>query len=128
MKSQVMAGMVLLMIAAMFYGCAGMREPDWYTVTGTGVADASTPLSQASLLSKRAAKLDAQRILLEAAKGVHIKSTTTVENFMTTDDYIRSRVEGIIRGAEMTDSRYFEDGSWEVDMRIDMNQVLDLVR
>ena len=119
------AGVILKMI---FLGCATSNMPSWYTVTGSGVADPSSPRAKARLMAKRAAKLDAQRQLLEHAKGVHIQSTTTVEDFMTRDDYIRSRVQGIIREAEIIDYRYFDDGSCEVDMRIDMNRIRDVVR
>lgn len=121
------AGVIMILMITLV-GCATTRRPNWYTVTGSGVADPSSPRAQARLMAKRAAKLDAQRQLLEHAKGVHIQSSTTVEDFMTQDDYIRSRVQGIIREAKITDYRYFDDGSCEVDMRLDMNRIRDMVR
>jgi len=116
-------GIFLLLIT----GCSLNQSPDWYTVTGTGAAQEGASTARANLMAKRAAKLDAQRQLLEAAKGVHISSETTVENFMTQNDYIRSRVEGVIRSAQILDTRHFDDGTCEMDMRIDMNQVRDIV-
>ncbi len=120
----------LLLVATLFVlsGCATLYQPDWYTVTGSGVGDDALNPGQARLMAKRAARLDAQRQILEAAKGVAISSTTTVENFMTRDDYIRSRVAGIIRDAKIMNVRYNDDGTCEVDMRIDMNQIRNLIR
>jgi hypothetical protein len=79
-------------------------------------------------MARKAAEEDARRQLLEAAKGVAIDSRSTVKDFMLQDDYIRSRVQGLIRGAEILDSRYKDDGSVEVDMRLDLNHVRDLIR
>jgi hypothetical protein len=62
------------------------------------------------------------------AKGVQISSTTTVQDFMLVNDSNRARVEGIIRGAREVDTRYMPDGSVEVDMEFDMNQVRYNVR
>ena len=109
-------------------GCSKNVPPDWYHVTGSGMAGDVQTLGQARLMAKRAAEADANRQLLEAAKGVHITSNTTVEDFMTKNDYISSRVEGVIRGAQVIDTRYNSDGTCEVDKRIDMNQVRNLVR
>jgi hypothetical protein len=78
--------------------------------------------------ARRAAKVDAWRQLLEMAKGVQISSTTTVQDFMLVNDSNRARVEGIIRGAREVDTRYMPDGSVEVDMEFDMNQVRYNVR
>ncbi|MBN1902098.1 LPP20 family lipoprotein [Candidatus Sumerlaeota bacterium] len=119
-----------LLLAALLFttGCSRKQAPDWYVVTGTGVMNEGAPASQAKLMAKRAAKTDAQRQLLEAAKGTHISSETTVENFMTQNDYIRSRVEGVIRSAQILDTRFNDDGSCEMDMRIDMNQIREIVR
>jgi len=79
-------------------------------------------------MAKRGAIADAQRQLLESAKGIAIKSNTTVQDFMTRNDHIRSRVEGVIRNAEILDTRYNPDGTCEVDMRLDMNRIRDTIR
>ncbi len=127
MKRILMPGLfgIMLLILA---GCSLSHPPDWYNVTGTGITPEGTSPAKAKILAKRAAKLDAQRQLLEAAKGININSESTVENFMTKNDYIHSRVNGLIRTAEILDTRQFNDGTCEVDMRIDMNQVRDIVR
>ena len=120
-------GMLLLGLVMFLSGCASHLPPAWYMVTGTGMSEGINP-AQARLMAKRAAELDARRQLLEHAKGVVINSNSTVQDFMTRNDYIRSRVEGIIRDAEIVDTRYNDDGTCEVDMRIDMNQIRNTVR
>lgn len=128
MKPNLLISGIILTALLFTTACSTKQVPDWYTVTGTGVEDLGAPASQAKLMAKRAAKTDGQRQLLEAAKGVHIHSETTVENFMTQSDYIRSRVEGVIRSAQILDTRFNDDGTCEMDMRIDMNEIRDIVR
>lgn len=109
-----------------FFSCA--KPPAWYTVTGTGMADESLNPSQRRLMARRAAMEDAWRQLLEAAKGVQIDSQTTVRDFITENDAIRSKVMGVIRGAQIIDEEALPDGSYEVKMRLDMNRIKNLVR
>ncbi len=119
---------VLLCLLVMC-GCATVQTADWYTVTGTGAADESLPPTQQRLMALQAAKKDAQRQLLEAAKGVRIDSSTTVRDFITRSDVIESRVTGTIRGAQMVEEPVArDDNSVEVKMRLDMNKVRDAVR
>ncbi len=83
--------------------------------------------AQARLMARRAAILDAHRQMLEQLKGVYITSSTTVEDFIARDDRIRSRVEGIIRGARVIDERTSSDGVYEVEMELvhpDISQVV----
>jgi len=127
-KRIAISGIAALTVLLILSGCGAKQMPDWYTVTGSGVAQEGARRAQAKLLAKRAARLDAQRQLLEAAKGIRISSESTVENFMTQDDYIRSLVEGNIRSAKITDTRYYDDGACEVDMKIDMNKIREIVR
>jgi hypothetical protein len=113
------------------FGCAHTRRmpPDWYMVTGSGAADESLQAGQQRLMALKAAKTDAQRQLLEAAKGVQINSSTTVRDFMAQSDVIQSRVMGVIIGSQMMgEPRYNNDGTVEVDMRIDMNRIKHVVK
>jgi len=84
--------------------------------------------AQARAMARRAAQMDGQRQLLEMAKGIRIDSSTSVQDFMLRDDSIRSRIEGIIRGAREVDTRYLPDGTVEVVLEFDMNQVRYNVR
>lgn len=80
------------------------------------------------LMAERAAKLDAQRQLLESLKGVQISSSTTVEDFMAKDDRIRSRVEGVVRDARVVDRRFNSDGTVEVDMLLEHPDLKQVIR
>ncbi|MEW6778313.1 MAG: LPP20 family lipoprotein, partial [Bdellovibrionota bacterium] len=67
---------------------------------GSGAPNGNAPSAVVARLgAERAAKADALRNLLEAVKGVRVASETTVENFVTTSDTIRTKVEGVVRGA-----------------------------
>jgi len=73
----------------------------YISAIGNGTADPSGNKIKDRLKSLRAAELVAQRTLLETLKGVQIDSRTTVENLMVKEDIINSRVEGVIRGAQI---------------------------
>lgn len=74
--------------------------------------------AQARLMTERAAKMDAYRNLLEQAYGLNISSKSTVKNFVTQNDVIRSRVDAYIRGAKVVDTQHLEDGGVEVEMEV----------
>lgn len=68
---------------------------------GYGTAEASNNSAQAKILSIRAARVDALRNLLETVKGVNIDSSTLVRDFMVEKDIILTRVNGVIKGAQL---------------------------
>jgi hypothetical protein len=70
--------------------------------------------AQARAMAERAACIVAIRNLLETVKGVRVDSETVVENFMTKSDVIRTRVDGIVRGARIVKTQYMSDGAVEV--------------
>jgi len=70
--------------------------------------------AQARAMAERAAQVVAYRNLLEIIKGVRVDSETVVENFMTKSDIIRTKVDGIIKGAMPVKKQYLSDGSVEV--------------
>ena len=47
-----------------------------------------------------AAKVDAYRLIAEEVHGVQIDSDTTVENSILTSDIIKTKVNGVIKGAK----------------------------
>jgi hypothetical protein len=65
-------------------------------------------------MAERAAFVVALRNLLETVKGVRVDSESIVENFMTKSDVIRTRVDGIVKGARTVKTQYLSDGSVEV--------------
>lgn len=74
--------------------------------------------AQAKLMAQRGAVVDAQRNLLEIIKGVNVTSETTVQDMITTRDYIYTRIDGIIKGAQMVGEPVEKDGYIEVKMRV----------
>jgi hypothetical protein len=76
--------------------------------------------AERSLMAKRAAKLDALRNLLEQVHGVRIKSDTTVRDFVSQSDDMRARVNSFIQGARVVSERPLGDGSYEVEVEIDV--------
>jgi len=70
--------------------------------------------AQARAMAERAAQVVAYRNLLEIVKGVRVDSETVVENFMTKSDIIRTKVDGVIKGAMPVKKQYLSDGSVEI--------------
>jgi hypothetical protein len=103
----------------------GNGEIDWseqvIRATGSGAPKPDAPnIAAARLGAERAAKADALRNILEIIKGVRIDSETLVVNAMTQNDVIRTRVQGIVRGARTVNTRYLSDGAVEVTVEIRM--------
>jgi hypothetical protein len=100
----------------------------YVSATGNGTSDRKSA-AQARLLARRAAVVDAHRNLLEIIKGVKVDSQTTVENFMVTQDIIKTNVSGVVRGARIVKESVEKqsDGSFlaTVEMQICINQCKD---
>ena len=73
---------------------------------------------QRRLMAEGAARQDAQRKLVERIYGVVIDAKTTVKDLAVDDDTIRVRASGLLRGARAVATRYFADGTVEVDMEV----------
>lgn len=105
-------------------GHPGSGELDWtkqmITSVGIGVINPKAPnvgVARAGCL--RAATVTAQRNLLEIIQGVNIDSETTVENFMTTSDVVKTKVTGVLRGAQQLGQPVYKaDGTCEVTMAV----------
>lgn len=70
------------------------------------------------LMAKRAAMVDGYRKLAEAIAGVHVTSQTTVKNFETEEDEVRSEVSGLIKGAQILEENVTSDGGYEVRLEV----------
>lgn len=102
---------------------------DWTTGVITAVGIGAPPAqpgnaAQARAMAERAAQVVALRNLLEAVKGVRVDSTTLVENFMVTNDTIRTEVNGFVQGATIMDKKYMSDGSVEVTVGMKLTGAL----
>lgn len=91
---------------------------------GIGAPDLKQPKPIRRAMAIRAAKLVAVRNAMEMVNGIHLTSETTVRNFMTESDVIRSRVEGIVKDAQFGEPAYYEDGSVEIEVTVPLTGVL----
>jgi len=98
---------------------SGPGKIDWTVgevyATGIGAPPAmAVNAAQSRAMTERAAYVVALRNLLETVKGVRVDSETLVENFMVKSDVIRTRVDGIVKGARIVKKEYMSDGSVEM--------------
>lgn len=90
-------------------------------VTGGGSLPQKGSTAQKRLMAERAAIADAYRQLAETVNGVQVFSETTVKNFVTESDVIRTSVNAVIKGArKIGKTRYLSDGGVEVDLEMPM--------
>lgn len=78
--------------------------------------------AQARLMAVRGATAVAQRNLLEILNGVRVVGETTVKDMITENDYIYTRVDGILKGAEMVGQPKIADGIAEVTLHVPIYQ------
>lgn len=79
---------------------------------------------QQKLMAKRAAELDAYRLLAERVLGLEITSGSTVADFVGESDNIATALDATIKGVRFSDVRHFSDGSCEVDAALTLKQVV----
>ena len=87
---------------------------------GEGILDAErfkNP-AQARAMAVRGATVVAQRNLLEIVKGVNVTSETTVEDMIATKDLIVTKIDGVVKGAQMVGQPVITDGSIKVRLRM----------
>ena len=127
MKSHQLKIMAILFAIMTFIGNAGNSAfaegiPDWSrnviraTAIGVYPPNAISHL-QAVAMAKTAAKRIAERDLLAAINGINIDSETTVENMIATSDVIKTKLNGMLKGAVEVGSREL-DGGYEVTMEV----------
>src|SRR5512142_3042324 len=93
--------------------------------TGIGAPPAKAAnAAQARAMAERAAFVVALRNLLETVKGVRVDSETLVENFMVKSDVVRTRVDGIVKGARAVKTSYMSDGSVEIQVAMPLKGAL----
>lgn len=79
-------------------------------------------LGRRKILAKRAAKVDAQRNLLEVVKGVRVTSHTTVQDMMLESDNIKTKTQGMVKGFRVVEVIYTNDGGCEVTVEVNIDK------
>jgi hypothetical protein len=133
-RSVVLMLILSLVIPALLFGqgyvqqVSGVGNVNWtqqvMRCTGIGAPNPNSPQAAQRAGALRAAKMDALRNLLEVVKGINLTSETTVENAMLTSDVITSRVDGVIKGYQIVDTRYMSTGDVEVDVEVPLTGIL----
>jgi len=89
-----------------------------YTVTEMGVAKRDVSLTQQKQLAKQAAIIRCQRALVRILQGAYIEGKSSLKNGALEEETINEYVQGIVRGAEITNEKYLSDYECEVTMKI----------
>jgi len=82
--------------------------------------------AQQRLLAIRASKLDAYRSLTEQVYGQQLDANTTVADMTVLNDTFRTRVEGVIYGANLVSITPVGEDTYETTMSLDRAVVQDL--
>ncbi len=107
------------------------ESPEWagqvVSAKGTGIAPEGSG-TEGKLAAARAAEIDAKRNLAEMVYGVKIDSDTTVQDFAVENDNIKAEVQTFLAGAQVSEPRFLEDGSAEVEARISLASLWEKIR
>ncbi|MFM2240582.1 MAG: hypothetical protein RJA69_1956 [Pseudomonadota bacterium] len=82
--------------------------------------------AQQRLLAIRASKLDAYRSLTEQVYGQQLDANTTVADMTVLNDTFRTRVEGVIYGANLVSITPVGEDTYETTLSLDRGVVQDL--
>jgi hypothetical protein len=123
MKNQpafTLALMFLLLIPAVGY-CNEYPSQEVVEQNAEGIINWSRGVIQAKGIGVLHNKLpDACRKLLEVAKGIRIDGTILVGDYEGKNDIIMSKIESMVKRAEVVKKEYFSDGTVEVTMEINL--------
>jgi len=99
-------------------------------MTGNAAVDASMDnKAQAKLMAFRGAELDARRKIAEKLNGLVIEGKTTVQDFITQSDDIRTQMLAYQQGAHVVDGsqKLADDGTATVTVEIELRPLWDRV-
>ena len=95
-------------------------EPLRITVVAQGVAPAFTiSPAQAYVMAKRAATVEAYRLIAERINGVKVDGQDTIKNMVVQRSTVKARVSAMIKNATIVEST-FKDGLCEVEMEVEL--------
>jgi hypothetical protein len=105
-----------------------VRTTEKITATGYAViaVQPSDDPAQRRLLAIRASKLDAYRTLAEQVYGQYVDSQTTIGDMVLRNESFRSKVEGVVYGAEIESIDPLGGDTYAVTLTLDKSVVRDL--
>ena len=110
------------------------KAPDWIgqtlRATGNGALDtANENKAQAKLMAFRAAELDARRKLAEQVDGLMITSNTSVKDFITQNDEIRTSMLTFQQGVSVVEGsqKLADDGTASATVEINLKPLWDMI-
>ena len=80
-----------------------------------------------NIMAMKASKLEAYRELAEQVYGRQVKGSSNLSNMIATDDKLRAKVQGVIRGAKIVKS-YPVGNTYATELELDMKLVHDLYK
>ena len=88
------------------------------TATGLGVPPRNAVSAiQAREMTRAAAYSVALRNLLEVVNGIRVDSVTTVQNYVTTNTEVQTKVEGFVKDAKLISERELPTGEFETTVQ-----------
>lgn len=127
------AGTVLADDGGAAIEAVGPGNVNWTTglVTAVGIGappDHAANKAQARAMAERAAFSVAIRNLLEVVKGIQVDSATLVENMIVSNDLVKTRVTGLVKGAQPLKKEVQPDGAVEVTVGVSLTgELVDIV-
>lgn len=89
-------------------------------------AQAGKDSAQQRLMAARASKVDAYRNLAEQVYGVTLGSETVLEDHKLQGDAVRTRIAGIVSGAELVSVEPLGSDTYQTTLRLPARQVAQL--
>ena len=97
------------------------KAPLRISVLAQGVAPADTiSPAQAYVMAKRAATVEAYRLIAEKVNGVVVEGKDTIKNMVVQRSVVKTRVSAMIKNASIVETT-FKNGMCEVEMEIELN-------
>ena len=98
---------------------------DWENMVIYSVGDGVMPPdsispAQARVRAKRAATDEAYGRIVEMANEVRVDAESTTRNYINENRVIQTKVTGMVKNAEITEVKQFDDGSYQLMMRMPM--------
>lgn len=97
------------------------------TIEALGCGALPNTMGMKMLRAKRAAELDAYRLMAERITGVKLNSETTVANMCLANDKVQASLVAFLKGLKPTAVTYKPDGACSVTMQLKIREVVKTV-